>query len=119
MLPRDSRLPLKRRVDYRPPAFLVDSVALEFDLEPEATRVTARLTFRRNPGAVLADRAAPLVLDGEEQESVSVELDGMPIAPPRYQLGAGRLTLSDPPPYGEITVRSTIAPATGRVHQAG
>ena len=51
MLPREARVKAKRRVDYRPPAFLVDDVALEFDLDPDATGVTATYAFRRNPAA--------------------------------------------------------------------
>ena len=50
--PLDGRAPAKRRVDYRPPAFLVDKVVLELDLDPAATEVKATLTFRRNPAAV-------------------------------------------------------------------
>ena len=33
-----------RLSDYRPPAFLIDEVQLDFDLQPTATRVKARLT---------------------------------------------------------------------------
>ena len=32
-----------RLADYRPPAFLIDEVHLDFHLEPNATRVKARL----------------------------------------------------------------------------
>ena len=35
--------------EYRPPAFLVDEVFLEVELDPTATRVRGRLTIRRNP----------------------------------------------------------------------
>ena len=38
-----------RRADYRPPDFLLDHVALEFDLDPALTYVTATLDVRRNP----------------------------------------------------------------------
>ena len=51
-----------RRLDYTPPAFLVDSVSLVFDLLPGGTRVDATLALRRNPAA---DPQAPLSLDGE------------------------------------------------------
>ena len=37
--------------DYRPPAFLTPSIELDFVLEPEATLVTARQRFERNPQA--------------------------------------------------------------------
>ncbi|MFO1415117.1 MAG: aminopeptidase N [Burkholderiales bacterium] len=111
MLPRDSRAPVKRRLDYRPPAFLVDTIDLAFDLVPDATRVTATLAFRRNPYAADADRAAPLVLDGEQQDDVRVELDGVAVAAPRCTIDGETLTLLDPPDRGTLTVRSRIAPA--------
>ena len=40
-----------RRIDYTPPAFLVDRVALVFDLLPDDTRVESTLQLRRNPAA--------------------------------------------------------------------
>src|SRR5688572_23014310 len=108
MLPRDSRAAVKRRADYRPPAFLVDRVTLEFDLDPQATWVTSQLAFRRNPSASGDDRHAALVLDGEQQEDVSVSLDGAPIT---AVLAPGRLTIVNPPASGTLAVRSRIAPA--------
>ncbi|MFO1397923.1 MAG: aminopeptidase N [Burkholderiales bacterium] len=111
MLPRDSRAPLKRRLDYRPPAFLVDTLDLAFDLVPDATEVTATLSFRRNPYAADVDRAAPLVLDGEQQEDVRVELDGFPVTGPRLAVDGEGLTLHQPPEQGTLTVRSRIAPS--------
>ena len=61
MLPRGTRALIRRRLDYRPPAFLVDAIALTFDLAAARTEVIARYTFRRNPAAQGADRVAPLV----------------------------------------------------------
>ena len=110
MLPRDIRMAVHRRVDYRPPAFLIDTVALELDLDPGATLVTGRLAFRRNPAAAAADRAAPLMLDGEQQSDVSVELDGAPLPPERWTVDAARLTVAAPPDAGTLVVRSRIAP---------
>src|SRR5262245_60640195 len=111
MLPRDSGVGPKRRLDYRTPAFLVDAVDLEFDLVPASTAVTARLAFRRNPYAAPEDRNAPLVLDGEKQDDVEVDLDGVPVSPARIRLGSQSLTLLDAPLSGTLTVRSRIAPA--------
>ena len=37
-----------RLADYRPPEWLIDRVRLVFDLAPSATRVRARIEFRRN-----------------------------------------------------------------------
>ena len=58
--------------NYTPPAFLVDTVDLDFVIETGSTTVTATLTMRRNP----ATANQPLVLDGEELETLSVTVDG-------------------------------------------
>ncbi|MEO6747991.1 MAG: aminopeptidase N, partial [Casimicrobiaceae bacterium] len=108
---RDGRTPAKRRVDYRPPAFLVPAVALEFDLAPENTRVTATFAFRRNPAASATEVRSPLVLDGESQSDVEVLLDGVALQAPRITLGDHTLTLNDPPHEGTLTVRSAHSPA--------
>ena len=110
MLPRDSGASIRRRVDYRAPAFLVDTLELAFDLDACATRVTAKLAFRRNPDAAGDDAVAPLILDGEQQREVRVELDGRPLAPDRMALGERTLTVRDPPASGTLTVRSLLAP---------
>ncbi len=111
MLPRDDSVAIKRRQDYRPPAFLIDEIDLALDLVPDATRVTARLAFHRNPQAAAADHAAPLVLDGEQQDDVEVDLDGVTLARDRYVLTPETLTVPDAPSSGTLTVRSRIAPS--------
>ena len=111
MLPRDNPAPVHRRLDYRPPAFLVDALALEFDLDPTATTVTATFGFRRNEAALPDDRAAPLELDGEHQEDLRVELDGVTLPAPRLGKRAGGLAIRDLPPAGTLTIRTRHAPA--------
>jgi len=111
MLPRDLRAQMRRRVDYRPPAFLVDTLTLEFDLDPGATRVAATLAFRRNPAAAAEDRAVPLALDGEQQADVSVELDGVALPASHVVHDETGLAVLDPPDAGTLTVRATIAPS--------
>ena len=71
--------------DYAPPAFLVSSVDLDVDLKDEHALVKAKLTIARNPKA--ADSSAPLRLDGDELELLSVSLDGK-------TLGKGEFTVS-------------------------
>ncbi|MEO8487911.1 MAG: M1 family aminopeptidase, partial [Betaproteobacteria bacterium] len=112
MLPRDGRPEAKRRVDYRPPAFLIDRVTLEIDLDPVATEVKATLAYRRNPAAVGDDRFMPLVLDGEQQENVRVELDGRPLGSGEAVASPSALTLADAPDSGTVVVRSRINPAS-------
>ncbi len=69
----------KFRKDYSEPDFLIETVDLEFELGEEFTQVRARLEVRRN-----GSHARPLVLDGEELDTVSVRLDGKPC-----ELGSG------------------------------
>jgi aminopeptidase N len=111
MLPRDLRAPVRRRLDYRPPPFRVDAIALELDLALTATIVTTTFGFRRNPGAEAQDRHAPLTLDGEQQQEVRVLLDGIPVEDGRLAFGDGTLTLVDAPDAGTLSIRSRIEPA--------
>jgi len=47
--------------DYTPPSYLVDSVDLRFELDPDSTLVTATLQIRAG-----IDNPGPLVLAGEQ-----------------------------------------------------
>ena len=111
MLSRAARGLPRRRLDYRPPPFLVDEIALEFDLDPEATDVTATFAFRRNPAADAADRHATLVLDGEQQERLRVALDGRMLGAERIVVRPSSLSIRNPPDAGTLTIRSTIVPS--------
>ena len=105
-----SRALTKRRADYRPSAFLIDEVALEFDLDPDSTRVFAPLSFCRNPAAHGEDRSAPLALDGEQQEALQVWLDGRELARSEYEAHESGIVLRDVPDSGVLNIASTIAP---------
>ncbi|MBE7218314.1 MAG: aminopeptidase N, partial [Caulobacteraceae bacterium] len=80
-----------RLADYRPPDHLVDTVELDFDLQPSATRVRARLAVRRNPAAA-AD--APLKLDGVRLQLRSVAVDGEALAEGDYRVEPERLVVT-------------------------
>ena len=75
----DARASTIRLADYRPPAFLAESVELTFALDPAATRVRARVSFRRNP-AREGEPALDLRLDGRGLRLVSAAIDGAPVA---------------------------------------
>ena len=95
--------------DYQPPAFLVDDVALEFDLLPDATQVVTRLRLTRNPAH--RNSAADLYLEGEELELLSLSLNGTALGPNDYVVGAAGLSLSVPGDAGELEITTRIAPA--------
>ncbi len=75
--------PVIRLSEYRPPDFLIDHVALDFQLHPTETVVEAMLTVRRNPKGHLG---AALVLDGEELKLLSVALDGKALGASAYEV---------------------------------
>ena len=81
-----------RLADYKPPAFKVETVELDFQLEPKATRVKAKLGIVRN-----GDHAEPLTLDGIRLSLISVALDGQPLGADRYTLGDEHLVISGAP----------------------
>src|SRR5690348_5848362 len=102
-----------RLADYRPPAFVVDTVDLVFDLGEEKTSVKSRLSVRRNPAA--AERDAALKLDGKELELVSLALDGQSLGPNRYQQDAESLTIPSVPDAFTLDIETRIEPQNNTV----
>ncbi len=74
------------RSAYEPPAFVVPSVRLEFDLDPTETVVTTSLEVRRATTTSAKGSSPDLVLDGENIALRSVHVDGKPVtASVRYE----------------------------------
>ena len=80
--------------DYRPPAYLITEVALDIDIQSDATVVRAELHITRNADA---DSNAPLVLNGDTLQLMSVAVDGRPLAVSEYQLDAEHLSITAVP----------------------
>jgi aminopeptidase N len=98
-----------RLADYRPPDFLIDTVALDFDLGETETRVKAHLKLRRNPGG--HDPQAPLRLDGDELELAALALDGTALPAESYRLMPdGALVLPDVPDAFALDIETRIHP---------
>ncbi len=95
--------------DYRPPAFLTERVELDFELDPEATLVRSRQFVRRNPAARPDDRE--LVLFGEELETLSLTVDGRPLDPAAFAVGAESLRIPGLPEACTVEVVTRIRPA--------
>jgi len=81
--------------DYRPPDYLIDTVDLDVNLHPTATRVRSRLSVRTNPDA--AKGKCPLILDGEELELEEVRLSGKRLNEGDYERTDQSLTIADVP----------------------
>jgi aminopeptidase N len=95
------------RTAYQPPVFLVDKLALEFDLDPVRTVVTATLHLRRNPAGPGGD----LVLEGEELDLLEIELDGVS-AFAHCARDERQLILPGCPEVGVLRIRTAVSPQT-------
>src|SRR3954467_690164 len=104
---RDPVPQLVRLKDYTPPAFLIPQVELDFDIGVDFTRVRSRLSLVRNPG----ERAAPLILDGEELSLEAVSLDGRALTADEYSADERRLVVHQPPERFVLETVSRIEPA--------
>ncbi|HVJ02250.1 MAG TPA: M1 family aminopeptidase, partial [Sphingomonas sp.] len=76
-----------RREDYRAPEWRVPEIALDFDLDPAATRVRATLRVERNganqaPLRLLGDGLTPLAVCVDGEEAAGWEMDGSDLVIP-------------------------------------
>ena len=80
------------RKDYKAPDFLIDAVELAFDIFDGRTRVASKLDIQRN-----GSNQAPLVLDGESLEIVSLAINGRALSTDEYRYANGKLTIENVP----------------------
>lgn len=76
------------RKDYRAPDWLVPDIALDFDLDPAATKVAAKLSVVRN-----GTHDRPLILDGDGLTPQWVRIDGRLLGDGEWRIDAGQLIL--------------------------
>jgi aminopeptidase N len=98
-----------RLTDYRPPAFLIDEVQLTFDLQPNTTRVKAKLKIRRN-----GDHAEPLKFNGERLKTISVAVDGRKLAEAERTLDDEYLTIPGAPDAFVLETEVEIDPEANK-----
>ena len=87
--------------DYSAPDYRISEIALDFLLEPEATRVTAVSKVTRTG-------SGPLVLNGEQLKLLSVDVDGKSHP---YEATDETLTLSGLPDAFTLKIVTEISPA--------
>jgi aminopeptidase N len=105
------REPASRAVhlkDYAPPPYLVERIALDVDIRAENAISKATLSVRRNPASQL--KGAPLLLDGEGLELVSVSLDENPLPEKRYKVAAEQLSIESVPESFTLETVSRLYP---------
>ncbi len=95
----------KFRKDYREPDFWIDTVDLEFELGEDGTEVVATIAFRRN-----GSHERPLVLNGEELETLAVEVDGQAWPSHQWEAEAEALTIQSVPDTFTLKTRVRIHP---------
>jgi len=94
------------RQDYQPPAYLVESIDIGFDLDPGHTRVAARSTLRRNPDA----KQRELILHGDSLQLVALRMNGKALSKRDYSLRNGILRISNAPDHVVLEIETLIEP---------
>ncbi len=95
-----------RREDYRPPAWLVPDISLDFDLGLDETTVFSNLKVARNPDAAQKE---PLRLKGEGIEPSEVLVDGERVN--NWQMEDGDLLLPLPADAHHVSITTAINPS--------
>ena len=101
--------------DYRPPDWLVETVALDFSLHSTQTKVRATLALKPNPEAA----AAPLVLDGDGLRLMSLKLDGATLPADSYVATSDSLTIPQVPNGPFTLVIETLVDPTANTQLSG
>ncbi len=92
--------------DYRPADFHISHIDLDFVLEPESTRVAAKMKVKRT-----GSKGAPLILSGEQLKLLSLRIDGADVATDRYSIADDALTIESVPDAFVLEVTTEISPA--------
>ena len=104
-----------RLKDYRPPDWLVDTVALDVSLHPTQSKV--RATFALKPNS--ENPSAPVVLDGDGLSLVSLKLNGAVLPAENYVATPDSLTISQVP-NGPFTLEiETLVDPTANTQLSG
>lgn len=93
--------------DYQPPAYLIDSTELAFELHEDHAIVRSRLTVSRNE---LAAEDAPLLLHGQELELLDIAIDDRSLSEGEYTVGTETLEISSVPAGFVLSCSTRIRP---------
>ncbi|MBC7370070.1 MAG: aminopeptidase N, partial [Bdellovibrionaceae bacterium] len=99
--------PLSEKVylkDYSKPDFEVESVQLDFDLQEDFCRVVAVSKIKS------LKSGAPLILNGEDVELVSVEINGELLAANKFTILSDLMTIRDLPKQFELKIETKLYP---------
>ena len=94
------------RKDYTAPGYLVDTVELGFDLDPERTIVANRMTMRRNE----ASPQREIELYGENLFLVALRLNGKTLGKGDYRIDGDILRIAGAPDEVTLEIETITAP---------
>ena len=97
----------KYRADYAVPAYLIDTVDLDFDIRDTQTAVRAVYAVRRNPDSTDTQQWR---LDGRDMRFVSVAIDDRQLSENEYRLTDDALVVDNPPERFTLAVENVIDP---------
>ncbi|MEK2646004.1 aminopeptidase N [Bdellovibrio sp. BCCA] len=90
--------------DYKAPAFTVESVNLDFNLNEDFCRVIAKSQIKKTTSG------AELRLNGEELKLVSVKINGAALSPEQYQVTAEELIIPSVPDVFTMEIETELQP---------
>ncbi|WP_413942962.1 aminopeptidase N [Bdellovibrio sp. HCB-162] len=90
--------------DYKAPAFTVESVNLDFNLNEDFCRVIAKSQIKKTTSG------AELRLNGEELKLVSVKINGAALGPEQYQVTAEELIIPSVPDVFTMEIETELQP---------
>ena len=97
---------LTRLLDYRAPAWRVETIEMDVELGIDASEISARLLLRRDPA-----QQAPLRLDGENLQLLSIVLDGQQLPASAYRYDDSVLEVDGVRDGSVLETRVRVRPA--------
>ena len=94
------------RQDYTAPGYLLDTVELGFDLDPERTIVASRLTMTRNPASPVRD----IELYGEKLQLVALRMNGKALGKRDYRIDGNILRIANAPNDVTLEIETLTSP---------
>ena len=100
----------KKLSDYNAPEFTITDVELCFELNPEATVLTAVYQLQSASG-----KAGTLTLDGQELKLLAVSVDGQLLTADAYQVTPEQLILSAIPAKAQLELKIELNPNSRKI----
>ena len=94
--------------DYKPPAYLIDTIELTFDLFEEHCIVSSELNCRINP--VASEKNAPFICFGDNLDLLSIAVNGKDIPADNLVFDSETLTINSVPTEFNLKIKTKILP---------